>query len=254
MPRIFTASYFDHDCWHGTPIAISRGVPADLLSKVDMNFPIRWELAPPEKLLNWWEEEVPHHSPTTEHIDKYTIAYRAHIQKGLSRIKQYLAALELGEDQTWLCYEPSGKFCHRNLAIRLVQQLRPDLYGGTDVSMSQQQALFLTEPVEEAPAFITEKRSDSPPTRHPKIFDVGDQVSNSKGWTGTIKKIDVSNPADPRKQFATPDGRYYWVYWKERAEHVEPTVSRHPICGTVSTNLILIKKREEANDAENSEA
>jgi len=66
-------------------------------------------------------------------------------------IKHWLANLDSQENMTLLCWESSDinkivtkpvaiaeeakerPFCHRNLAIKLVQKFRPDCYGGRDI-------------------------------------------------------------------------------------------------------------------------
>ena len=57
-----------------------------------------------------------------------------------------------------------------------------------------------------------------------------DRVTNARGWHGIIQDIKTG------KQFAgTPDGKYYLVWWEERANHdgdpFSATIRKHPICG-----------------------
>ena len=53
---------------------------------------------------------------------------------------------------------------------------------------------------------------------------INDPVTSDKNWTGRITKIDSGYPL-------SEDGLYYWVHWKERENHAEAAVRRHPICG-----------------------
>ena len=48
----------------------------------------------------------------------------------------YMQALPKQETETWLCWEAAGKFCHRNLLLKLIERDWPQqvgLGGGADV-------------------------------------------------------------------------------------------------------------------------
>jgi uncharacterized protein YeaO (DUF488 family) len=186
---IYTASYFEPNRHHGQRISISRSVPKGFKVNGRLDF-----FVPSAQLLREWKEK---------RIDKekYTESYRAQIKANFKEIKAWLSTLDPTKDMTLLCWEKSGidetlkqwqetgvwqeekPFCHRNLAIRMVQKYRNDCYGGTDV-------LNMTLPLcskclsEVAPALIVEG------------FDDSHYCSNCKTWT---KKI--LYPEQPERQF-----------------------------------------------------
>lgn len=135
---IYTASYFQETHHHGQLVPISRGIPPQYRSRVDAYHPLRELLQPPEALLTWWkaQEQLAIESgaafPLEQQIDEYTAQYREAIKAVLPDLKTYLAHLEPASDETWLCWEAPGEFCHRNLAFALVERFRPDCVGGQD--------------------------------------------------------------------------------------------------------------------------
>lgn len=118
---IYTASYFWENQHHGKLISISSTVPQGFKVDGQLGFFI-----PSEYLINRWKKKL---------IDReeYTSLYRQQCKEQLGHIKLWLNTLKPEEDQTLLCYELPNDFCHRNLAIKLVQHHRPDCYGGCDV-------------------------------------------------------------------------------------------------------------------------
>jgi hypothetical protein len=136
---IYTASYFETNRHHGQLISISRSIPKWFRVDGRLEFFI-----PSADLLRDWKGK---------RIDEaeYTNRYREQIKANLKLIKAWLERLDPKEDQTLLCWEKSGinetlkrwqqmgkwqqerPFCHRNLAIKLVEKYRPDCYGGQDV-------------------------------------------------------------------------------------------------------------------------
>lgn len=137
---IYAASFFDKKKWHGRLVPISRSIPKNVEAEFQADHPLRWVLAPPKSLLEeWkqWEDSYKASGDTTfpheGHIAAYTDQYRVHVRAGLKEIKEYLADYNPWKDETWLCWEPAGAFCHRNLAIALVKGFRPDCFGGQDI-------------------------------------------------------------------------------------------------------------------------
>lgn len=121
---IYTASYFTPETHHGLLISISRGVPQGF--RIYSRLPF---FTPSEMLLNLWKKE--------HNQDTYINQYKKECLANFSLIKDWLNTLEPQTDQTLLCYEKAGEFCHRNLAIKFVEKYRPDCYGGCDVNGSQ---------------------------------------------------------------------------------------------------------------------
>jgi hypothetical protein len=136
---LYTASYFEPQRHHGKLISISRSIPQNFRVHGRLEFFI-----PSTDLLRDWK---------VKRIDEaeYTNRYREQIKANLKPIKAWLERLDTREDQTLLCWEKSGMdetlkrwqetgkwdeerpFCHRNLVIKLVEEFRPDCYGGQDV-------------------------------------------------------------------------------------------------------------------------
>ncbi|HEY9752900.1 MAG TPA: hypothetical protein V6C46_08110, partial [Coleofasciculaceae cyanobacterium] len=63
---------------------------------------------------------------------QYTNSYREEIRVAMPGILEWLQGDGPTQDQTWLCYERAGEFCHRNLVAAIVQKYRPDQFGGCD--------------------------------------------------------------------------------------------------------------------------
>lgn len=118
---IFAASYFQTERHHGQLISISRSIPRGFRVDGRLDF-----FVPSADLLRDWQGNC---------IDEieYTDRYREQIRANLKPIKAWLERLDPKEDQTLLCWEKSGNFCHRNLAIKLVERYRKDCYGGCDL-------------------------------------------------------------------------------------------------------------------------
>lgn len=162
---IYSASYFEPNRHHGQLISISRSLPQGFRVDGRLEF-----FVPNTDLLRSWKEKLIGE-------EEYTNRYREQIKANFKTIKTWLSNLDPKVDMTLLCWERSGidetmkrwqegqwheehPFCHRNLALKLVQKFRPDCYGGTDV-------LNLTMPVcreclsEVIPALITEGYDDA---------------------------------------------------------------------------------------------
>jgi uncharacterized protein YeaO (DUF488 family) len=118
---IYTASYFEPKHHHGKLISISRSIPKNFAVQEQL-----FLLAPSRSLLDDWK---------TGSIDpqQYTSQYRKELLPNLPKIQQWLNAIDSADDFTLLCWERAGEFCHRNLAIKLVEKFRPDCFGGCDV-------------------------------------------------------------------------------------------------------------------------
>lgn len=170
---IYTASYFEPHRYHGQLLSISRTVPQGFRVDGRLEF-----FVPSADLLRSWKEK-------RIGEQEYTNRYREQIKANFKTIKTWLSTLDPKVDMTLLCWERNGidetmkrslkarlrrgqegkwheehPFCHRNLAIKLVEKFRPDCYGGTDV-------LNVTLPVcreclnEVIPALITDGYDDA---------------------------------------------------------------------------------------------
>ena len=136
---IYTASYFEPHRHHGKRLSISRSIPAGFQVEGRLEC-----LILSADLLQAWKAKRINET-------EYTNRYREQIKMNLPIIKHWLANLDSEEDMTLLCWESSGinkiltkpvaiaeeakeqPFCHRHLAIKLVQKFRPDCYGGMDI-------------------------------------------------------------------------------------------------------------------------
>jgi uncharacterized protein YeaO (DUF488 family) len=163
---IYTASYFESNRHHGRLISISRSVPKGF--KVDGRLDF---FVPSAELLSRWKaQEI--------NEEQYTELYRAQIKQNFKAIKAWLSSLDPQKDMTLLCWEKSGidetlkqwqetgvwkeekPFCHRNLAIKMVQRFRQDCYGGTDV-LSMKLPLCPQCLNEVAPSFLSAGYDDA---------------------------------------------------------------------------------------------
>jgi len=125
---LYTASYRQKENHWGELISISRAVPRNF--KVNGSIPF---LAPSQALLDLWKRTKNEH----QYTDRYREELRRHWGGSIesdSAISNWLRGLSPKIDQTLLCWEPAGEFCHRNLVIQFVKKYRPDCYGGQDVS------------------------------------------------------------------------------------------------------------------------
>ncbi|HEY9826767.1 MAG TPA: DUF488 family protein [Stenomitos sp.] len=121
--KIYAASYFEPENHHGKLISISRTIPKGFVVQERLLL-----LAPSKELLADWKAGV---------LDEaqYTARYRAELQAKLPKIRQWLSTVDLAEDLTLLCWERAGEFCHRNLALKLIEHHRPECHGGCDVAI-----------------------------------------------------------------------------------------------------------------------
>ncbi len=137
---IYTASYFSPSAHHGALVPISRSVPTQYKG-LDGNHPLQPLLAPSADLLKWWKKQEKRYKemgwefPGDEIIGEYTSRYREEIRANKDEILKYLLQVDLSKDETWLCWEKPGEFCHRNLAYELAAKVRPDCVGGKDIEV-----------------------------------------------------------------------------------------------------------------------
>jgi hypothetical protein len=118
---IYTASYFKPTHHHGRRISLSRTMPKGVQVEGALPF-----FAPQAALINGWKK-----GHLVEH--QYIGQYRADLKPVWPQIQVWLRTLDPCLDQTLLCWEPPGQFCHRNLVYALVKKFRPDCCGGKDL-------------------------------------------------------------------------------------------------------------------------
>ena len=53
--------------------------------------------------------------------------YLRSLEKRWDQVSTWLSSLSNDEDQTLLCHQPEGRFCHRLLVADLVRKHRPDI-------------------------------------------------------------------------------------------------------------------------------
>ena len=117
---IHTASFFRKDHWIGEPIAISL-YPPKWFKGDRLEF-----LAPSSRLLSDWKQGM----TEQEYIDRFRNELM--LIRRWPTVKHWLDGLNPAIDQTLLCYEKPGEFCHRNLVYAMVQRHRPDCLGVQD--------------------------------------------------------------------------------------------------------------------------
>ena len=130
MP-IYTASLFEPEHHHGRRVAICRTLPPG--AEVDRHLKF---LAPPANLL--WDYKQWHSSGevTLDRLAEYKQRYWQHLLLVWDQLSEYLDGLPVNETETWLCWEAGGKFCHRNLLLKVVERDWPQHLGqggGADV-------------------------------------------------------------------------------------------------------------------------
>ncbi|ACK70822.1 conserved hypothetical protein [Gloeothece citriformis PCC 7424] len=136
---IYTASYFEPHRHHGQLFSISRSVPQGFRVDGRLEF-----FVPNANLLQDWKQK-------RINEEEYINRYREQIKTNFKAIKAWLSDLNPKKHITLLCWERSGvdetlkrweetgqwkeeqPFCHRNLAIKVIQKFRPDCYGGRDI-------------------------------------------------------------------------------------------------------------------------
>jgi uncharacterized protein YeaO (DUF488 family) len=125
MAKIYTASFFEPENHHGQIVSIALSAPRGF--KIDGC----WDLFTPSAELA--------HAYIVDGMseDEYIDRYRRELAKVLPKIKSQLQQLDLTEDLTLCGWPVAGKFCVRNLAAKLIQTIRPDLWGGCDVLADQ---------------------------------------------------------------------------------------------------------------------
>ena len=132
---IFTASYFEPANHHGKLVSISRSKPKGIAVQERLAL-----LAPSQKLLDDWKAE-------SIDQEEYTNRYRQELGPKLHKFRSWISTVDPGEDITLLCWEKAGEFCHRNLAIKLVEKYRPEIFGGCDVPKNQAKTKPQSEPI-----------------------------------------------------------------------------------------------------------
>lgn len=118
---LYTASYLESTHHQGLLLSISRSVPKGF--KIDGK--LEFLIPSAELLLDWKASRL--------NEAEYSQRYREQIKQAWQEVKEWLDNLAPKPDQTLLCWEAKGKFCHRNLIAKLVQKHRPDCFGGCDV-------------------------------------------------------------------------------------------------------------------------
>ena len=137
---IFTASFFKPETHHGALIPISRSVPSQYKA-LNGKHSLQALLSPSAALLKEWKKQEKQHKttgqnfPNDEVTRQYTTQYSEEIRANKDAILQYLLQLDSTKDETWLCWEAPGEFCHRNLAYELAVKVRPDCLGGKDIEV-----------------------------------------------------------------------------------------------------------------------
>jgi hypothetical protein len=66
--------------------------------------------------------------------EAYTDRYRSEIKSNGQQVKAWIDSLSPVVDETMLCWEKAGQFCHRNLIAKMIEYYRPDCFGGSDVA------------------------------------------------------------------------------------------------------------------------
>ena len=117
---IYTASYFQPKNHHGRRAGISRSVPKHFIPDDRLLF-----LAPSAALLRDCKLGLSE--------EDYTNRYREELKGRWAIVKPWLQQIQPEQDQTLLCWEHKGNFCHRNLVGLMVQKYCPDCWGGSDV-------------------------------------------------------------------------------------------------------------------------
>ena len=118
---LYTASYQEPAYHHGLLLSVSRSIPKGFKTDGKLEF-----LIPCADLL------VEYQATRLDEAE-YIQCYREQIKQSWLEVKAWLDNLDPEQNQTLLCWEPKGKFCHRNLVAKLVQKYRPDCFGGSDV-------------------------------------------------------------------------------------------------------------------------
>lgn len=121
---VYSASYFEPQNHCGSLLSISRSVPKAFRIDGKLSF-----FMPSQGLLQDWKQQL---ISETE----YTKRFRDEINVNWPDVLIWLNKLEASSDLTLLCWERAGKFCHRNLVMRLLEKHRPDCFGGCDLSGS----------------------------------------------------------------------------------------------------------------------
>lgn len=120
---IYTACYSIKSHWHGEPIAISIYPPKSFKGQ-QLKF-----LAPSDRLLKDWKAGMTEQAYIDRFRNELMLISRWAI------VRNWLDNLNPAIDQTLLCYEKPGEFCHRNLVAAMVKRHRPDCFGGSDVEV-----------------------------------------------------------------------------------------------------------------------
>lgn len=123
---LYTASYFQPKNHHGRCVGISRSVPRHFVPDDRLLF-----LAPSAALLRDCKQGLSD--------EAYIERYREELRSRWAIVKPWLQQLDPSEDQTLLCWEHKGNFCHRNLVALMIQKFRSDCWGGADVEKAAEQ-------------------------------------------------------------------------------------------------------------------
>jgi len=122
---IYFASYFKPEHWHGLIYQISRSKPPDIWVDGELEL-----FKPTDALLSWWKKSAQDGKAEREYAQRY---YHD-LDQGLvlQWLDQFKRHLHQEHDLTFLCWEPPGQFCHRNLMARVIKKHIPWLLGGQD--------------------------------------------------------------------------------------------------------------------------
>lgn len=126
---IYTASYFDKNSHRGDLVSISLSLPSGVERHRDIAFDLH-QFKPTRDMLK---------IPEAEYIPKFWTL----MEQRRRLVEDWLGVIRPEVDMTLLCWEPPGKFCHRNLVLKIVAKYRPDCLGGADVgAIAIQSSLF----------------------------------------------------------------------------------------------------------------
>ncbi len=100
-------------------------------------------LVPDWTTVNLWRQ-----SPKTEQDwQAFVATYRVLCKERWDAIARWLETLDPRVDNTLLCWEPRSSRCHRSLVAKIIENYRPDCYGGLDVVNAHRKRCLYNEVV-----------------------------------------------------------------------------------------------------------